>query len=166
VPDPLAIYGALGATCSLGWQVWRERRRLRTSVRIDFEHGSNFVYGSQVLGANDNAPREYVLSVVVINDGETTEYVRDIGIEIADGRGFGFDFGRGDGDRVLAPRGRVSHEFRLSDHPDVDLEADGFVALVRLGSGLNLKTGTRRLQPEVLEDLKAHNSRLTRDGSV
>ena len=158
MPDPLAIYGAVAATCSLGWQVWRERRRLRTRVRIDFEHGSNFVYGSDVLDRNASGRREYVPTVVVINEGETTEYVRDVGIEIADGRGFGFDFGRGDGDRVLVPRGRVSHEFRLSEHPDIDLEVDGFVALVRLALGLNLKTETHRLQPEVVDDLMAHNS--------
>lgn len=162
MPDPLALYGAAAATFSVGWQVFRERRRLRTHVRIEFEHGSAFLAGSEVLEPRrENRPREYVLTVVIINKGETTEYVSDVLIEPTNDDGFGIALGRGpQGDALLAPRGRFTCEFPLTQFAHDRNLADGFVAKVRLASGVNLMTKRHELLPEVLQDVGEHNARL------
>ena len=149
--DPLAIYGAGAATVSLGWQIYRERRRLKTTVRIELQHGHGFVEGWPLIGNHPEPPREYLLTVIVVNDGETTEYVHTIGVETPDGLGFGTDLD----DRELQPRGRVAVTLRLGNK-DSDLSA-GFYLCAELGSGRVIRSGLEHLEMGVVEDVAQHN---------
>jgi hypothetical protein len=155
--DPLAIYAAIVGTAGLGWQIWREARRLTTDVSVEFEHAAQ---GSRVLVANlsdpDPRPRpiEYELSVVVVNDGETTEYVRDIWIENPT-RTEGCDVSASDPDKELVPRGRVVASLRI-EGLDLDLSM-GFIAIVRLASGRVIESKVDHLHQHLLDHIATHN---------
>lgn len=109
--DPLAIYAAVVGTVGLGWQIWRETRRTRTNIRVELEHAAmprEFYVAFTGDPDQRSGPVEYVVSVIVVNDGESTEYVRDIWLENR-ARTRGYDFGHdGEHDGELLPRGRIA----------------------------------------------------------
>lgn len=155
--DPVAIYAALVGSGSLGWQVWRERNRLSTKIRVEFEHGTPprpmfVVYA----GDTDRRPEplEYELTLVVINDGETTEYVRDAWIEDVAGTGGNHFDDLGD-EGQLPPRARVSVSLR-THHVETDFSA-GFVGVARLASGRLVQSKVEHLDAHLLEHIETWN---------
>lgn len=157
MPDALAIYAAAVGSASLGWQIYREIRRLKTDLRVEIEHAAR-PRPMYVAFGSDSDPRpeplEYELTLVVVNDGETTEYVRDAAIEDA-ARTAGYDFGDELADKELRPRNRVFAQVRVQD-----LEFDpshGFYGVARLASGREIKSRVERLDNGVLEHIEEWN---------
>jgi hypothetical protein len=160
VPDAIAIYAAAVGSGSLGWQVYREINRSRTKIRVEVEHATRPRQGPFVVWGGDPVdprpdPIEYELTLVVVNDGETTEFVRDLWIHNPS-RGEGFDVGLdGDGDAELAPRSRLFQRFALEGLP-VDL-SEGFYGQARLASGRVLQSSPERLDDGLLEHVRGFN---------
>jgi hypothetical protein len=158
VPDALAIYAAAVGTGSIGWQIYRELRRLKTDIRVEFEHASESRQVFVAFGADTDPrphPLEYELSIVVVNDGETQEFIRDVGLEQAAG-GTGHDFGEGrTGDRELPPRGRFVEQIRVG-HVDFDFSS-GFRATARLASGRVIQSDVTHLDRRLLAHIEEWN---------
>jgi hypothetical protein len=172
VPDPLAIYASLVGTGSLGWQVWREHQRLSTDVRVEFEHSAHPRQLFVMVGNGPDrrpGPLEYELGLVVVNHGQTTEYVRHTFVRNA-AETEGFDFGDMDeGDKELPPRGRVFSRVRpaelspervfgptIPDRFSVDL-SEGFYGYARLGSGRIVRSKLEHLDPEITRHIAEWN---------
>jgi hypothetical protein len=157
MPEPLAIYAAIVGTAGLGWQVWREVRRLRTDIRVEFEHAAKHrQFYVAWAGDPDTRPEplQYELTVVVVNDGETTEWVREITIENR-ARTQGYEFDNTEGDEQLEPRSRVFARERV-EHMDFD-PSDGFVGTARLASGRKIESKLERLNQDILDHIAEHN---------
>jgi hypothetical protein len=127
-------------------------------LRVKFEHAAN-PSPVFVMISSDPDPRPcpigYELSVVVVNNGETTEYVRDIWVQNAT-RTEGCDVDKSDTDKTLVPRGRVAASLRIDD---IDLDfSKGFIAIVRLASGRLIESKVDHLDKDLLEHIAAHNS--------
>lgn len=157
MPDPLALYAAVVATAGVGWQIYRERRRLKTDLRVEFEHLAT-PRAVGVMWSGDTDPRpdplEYELVLQVINDGETTQHVRELFIEDAAETG-GYSFVDGDGDKELVPRGRVLARVRTNRFKFDP--AGGFYGHARLASGRVLKSKLTRLDMGIVEHIEGHN---------
>jgi hypothetical protein len=156
--DGVAIYAAVVGTGSLGWQVFRERRRLRTIVRVEFEHASRPIRSpNAAIGPGEPllSLLDYELAVVVINDGETAEWVRSISIEDAAGT-HGYDFGHpSGGDQELQPRARTFARLTATDLPFDP--ANGFYGIVHLASGSEVRSKLSHLDDGILEHIAERN---------
>jgi hypothetical protein len=160
VSNVVAIYAAVVGTGSLGWQVYRERRRLRTNVRVEFEHSAQPVnmpmvsWGAEPLGPD---PLYSELAVVIINNGETVEWVRSVWIEDAAGTA-GSDLGNEHrGDLELKPRARV---FARIDTADLPFDPEGgFFGIARLASGEEVRSNLSHLDDVILAHITDWNSR-------
>jgi len=149
----VAGYAAIVATGSLGWQVYRERRRLRTDIRLSFEHSIERV--PPLIEWADAPPKpdkfQYELTLVAINRGETNEYVERMEVrnpQLSDG--VELDLA---GDRRLQPRGRVAGRVRL-EHTTFRF-GEGFVGVVELAAGDTLTSPVERLDAKLLHEVKA-----------
>jgi len=158
--DPLAIYAAIVGTVGLGWQIWREVRRMSTHVRVELEQSSQVRGGPFVSVGADVDPRpepvEYEIAVVVINDGETTEYLRNVWLENA-ARTEGYDFRPDDrSDRELPPRSRIQETVRL---PELSLDlSNGMVGIARLASGRIVESEVEPLDQSILDHIAEFNA--------
>jgi hypothetical protein len=157
--DALAIYAAVVGSVGLGWQIWREVRRTRTDIRVEIEHAAK-QRRFFVVVPDDPDPRpeplEYEVSVVVVNDGETTEYVRGIYLE-SRARTEGYHFGNaGEGDQVLRPRSRIADSVRLNE---LDFDASrGVVGIVELASGRSIESKLEMLNQNTLDHIAEWNA--------
>lgn len=165
---------ALGvAVLSLAWQIIDAWQRRRTNVAVDVRHlavPANSPDGPNLLdvpavGLDDRPvvwsldpeePLTYVVTVVAVNRGETTESVADLRV---------FDLARrtaagasdGTGARELPPRDRVTWAFRV-DGLSFDAR-EGFIAEAVLGSGKVVRSGPHRLDDDLLDEIREGNRR-------
>ncbi len=85
--DAITLYAAVVATVALGWQVFTELRRRRPNLEVQVRHagpwGRMMVEheSSTVTEGRMRVPEEYELHIVVINKGETPQYVDAITLE-------------------------------------------------------------------------------------
>jgi len=169
--EVVAWLALLVAALSLFWQVVSARARSRTRLRVVVRHGavSQSLNGDQLLaipalgldvrpfvwGVHEGEPLAYVIVVVVINDGETTEAVSDVRVLNHDRRqGAGADDGTGP--RGLPPRDRVTWALR-ADRLAFDL-ADGFFVVLALASGKGAESGPCFLDDGLLDHIAQHNA--------
>jgi hypothetical protein len=160
VSNVVAIYAAVVGTGSLGWQVYRERRRLRTNVRVEFEHSARSVSTPMVSWGDEPPgpdPLYSELAVVIINNGETVEWVRSVWIEAAAGTAGTNLSNEHRGDLELKPRARVFARVDTADLP-FDPE-DGFYGIVRLASGEEVRSKLSHLDDVILAHITEWNSR-------
>jgi hypothetical protein len=154
----VALYAATLSRRALAWQQQRDAERLATRVRVGFEHRTEQI-GPFVIVAGDNDPRpypvEYRLTLVVTNDGETTEYVTWCAAQQAEGD-LGYDLsGNLGGDRALKPRERLTVDFAANEC-GFDL-TPGFVGVVRLASGEQVRSDVEHLSNELVAHVAEHN---------
>jgi hypothetical protein len=168
---------ALGvAALSLAWQLYGAWQRSRTKIRVVVRHTAapESLEGPALLSIpslgldfrpgvwlpDEDERLAYVLVVVVINDGDTTEYVHDIRV-IDPSRRLGAGADDGTGPRELLPRNRLTWPFR----PDrLFFDADkGFTVSVALGSHREIETTMQFLADELLAEIDAHNESIQCD---
>lgn len=152
----LAIYAAIVGTIGVGWQIWREKQRLRTNLRVEIEHCASAQQG--LIGTTSDGPRplDYEVVVNVINDGETTEYVRRVSIEDAQ-ESHGIDLHlRSDPDAELPPRGRTKCSIRLDTAVGAGW-AEGFKGIAWLASGRSVESVVEIFDQDIIEHIEVHN---------
>lgn len=153
----IAGYGAVVSTVALSWQIIREIRKRRPSVRVAIEHGAAPVPSIMTTGSGPERLLDYSINVVVVNEGENTEYVRELSIEDAD-RNYGYDFlPSSRSDRELPPRARIAESVLLSAL-DVGSLDRGFVARVQLASGAVRESQVVSLDDEIASYVFTHNA--------
>lgn len=153
----VATYAAVNAHKARRWQERRDEERRATAVRVEFRHATArepFYYAADA-GNIPLMPFEYQLVLVAINDGESGEYVTWAAIEAPDGSGgkavFGDETDSGER-REIEPRSNVSFESRLGRDDIAEVES-GFVGVVRLASGVEVRSAVERLHPDLVEQV-------------
>jgi len=157
VSNVVAIYAGAVGTGSLGWQIYRERRRLRIDVGVEFEHSAEPVRAPMVSWGEDpkRDPIESQLTLIVVNRGETIEWVRSVWIEdAAETAGYDFEDRMG-GDKELKPRARVLARVAIDDLPFDP--SGGFYGNVRLASGQLVRSQLQHLDEVILEHVADWN---------
>lgn len=170
--DVIAVSLAGGSLLISGWAGWtahtarqwqreRDEERRTTRVRVTFGHARTeprqpSSAGVSVLWASPN----YTLTLTVINEGESTEYVTVAFIEQAtdeEGRQgvrvFGDEGHEGSDPHELRPRGALRAPTDLNDDQLAFLR-DGFVGIVCLGSGEEVRSDVEYLHPNILDALE------------
>lgn len=156
----IAGYAALVATASLGWQVYVRRQQRKPNVLLTVRHAGPF--GRMMVQSSEHPPRpdegtmpvhaEYVLDIVVVNRGETTEVVEAIGVDpVLPESG-----GRPDPplwfherNEQLAPGDAIKHTVPVSQLiPGASAAGVEFVAYAALASGLRVEAPPDRVEPD------------------
>ena len=158
---------------SLVWQVVEAVRRRRRRIEVRVRHlaiPASVPNGPELLafpaiGLDDEViwpamePLSYAVAVVVINDGEATEYLEDIRIRnVAGTLGAGANAGRAE---ELRPRERFTWAFR-PERAVFDLR-DGFFVTAVFASGKPVETGPHFLRDGLREHIAGHNAELPRE---
>ena len=151
------------------WQRERDRERQATRVTVTVEHAVERAritdYRIESLGGPAPPPMpdvfEYVLTVVVRNDGEASEFVRALYLQQPGGdheQPEGVDLTLpGEGDHELPPRGRVTSRIRIRAIPfDV---GGGFVAIAHLASDEWVRSEVEHLIDDLRDDVERLNER-------
>jgi hypothetical protein len=151
-------YAAWTANAARSWQRKRDRERLQTRVTVTFEHQADRRHGGDQWEGDPPPPfRElaYYLTIVVRNDGETTEWIAGLDVlqALPDEDGpCGFDFEIGSADGELRPRQRFTR--RVAVHTLPFDTAPGFVGIARLASGVESRSEVEHLMPELVEHVE------------
>ena len=132
------------------WQRQRDLERLQTRVAVEFEHAS----GPRDREGKLPPPIDYVLTVIVRNDGETTEYLSDVFVQEPkpdDAGPVGYHAWSADpgADRELRPRARTAVPVPL-EMLRFDV-SQGFVGIARLASGIEIRSELEHLMNDLVE---------------
>ena len=126
----------------------RDRERAEPKVSISFGHATALRFG-------DNAGEDqlyYELSINIINEGQSPEFVKTLWVEPA-ASGEGVDYSP-ESDTELTPRSRWPV---LIDAADIPRPDDGFVAIVHLACGQEVRSLVEHLLEGILDvDDEAH----------
>lgn len=157
------------ASGSLGWQILESRRRRTSRVDVEVHHValSEGVPDPELVSvpalgldarhtvwpAADGERLTYVLAVVAVNHGETTESVEDLRVVSLDGT-MASGASQGGDAQPLPPRDRVTWAFRPA-RAEWDM-ANGFYAIARLGTS-EVVTGPHHLDRELAQLIDQHN---------
>jgi hypothetical protein len=163
------------AVAALAWQILDASRRRRRHIDVRVRHlalpasvtdGPELVAVPAIGLAEGVAiwpamePLSYVVAIVVVNDGESTEYVEDVRIRNLDEtRGSGASDGRGT--RELRPRERVTWAFR-PERAVFDLR-HGFHVSAVVASGRPIDSGPHFLDDDLRKSIGDHNAELPSD---
>lgn len=141
------------------WQRRRDEESRQTRARIEFEHEQHEQPWIVFAGDPDPrpSPRDYLLRMVVINSGETTEYVRDVFVDLPSGP-LRIDKVGGSGDSQLVPRGRVVAEMPIAMGSLRQFGA-GFRGRALLASGAQILSEDSHLDGALIAALESHNAR-------
>ena len=149
--------GGLDGAPARQWQRKRDEERRATRVRVTFVHAllAEARQPSSRQFTVWHSPR-YTLTLEAINDGESPEYVTAAFIEQntdAEGhqgvRVFGDEGHEGGEPHELRPRGRLRAPTDL-DEEQLAFLRDGFVGIVSLGSGEEVRSDVEYLHPDIL----------------
>jgi hypothetical protein len=155
----IALYAAALSRRALAWQQDRDAERQETKVRIEFDHSAEDVPVMMFVGGRAGPSMLYYqLTMSVVNDGETTEYVTGASLDAPDGSSSRDLSPYLKPDRELSPRGRVA-----IDVPSSDLSfKTGFVGVARLASGQELRSAVEHLDAEIEARIADNNRRAER----
>ncbi len=163
----LAIWGAILATVSLGWQLFREWRRSRPRIVVSIEVSADIEQAS-IIDLNDPRPEplEYWLTIEVVAHGDIVEYLRELeieepGVEELEAGDGNFKCGftlidRATPDEQIPARGRLVRMVEASDLADFDLPS-GIIARARFASGLVVKSKLTKFDIEIVEHVRSWN---------
>jgi hypothetical protein len=153
----VGAWGVVMSKDALTWQKERDRARLTPAVRIEFEHEGEPrggpLYAPADLQDKRPWPLSYVLRISVVNQGETTEHVKRLRIEAAD-QSEGVDLALGGDDQELRPRARLA---RTVDLEDVPRWGSGFIVIVSLAGGEEVKSERERADQDLLDRIEKNN---------
>lgn len=160
----IGSWGAYTAHQARKWQRDREAERRATRVRIEVEQLAEPSRAPRVVWLDDEpvppTPLRHLIKVIVINDGETTEYVRDVALENDQGQGLSLI---DDENHELPPRGRVVADTYVRDPAaGFDFESSPVHGWTRLASGVQITSEPDVLDTLILDHVKAWNERIRR----
>jgi hypothetical protein len=159
----LAGWAAVTAEQARAWQRRRDEEQRETRVLVEFVHstGPQRPWPMVATGAlvSPSAPIRYTVTLVVINAGETTEYVAaaffEPSSEVADRPGlrvYGDEGFEGSTPYELPPRARLNVPIDLGAN-EIEWMRGGFVAEVWLGSGARIESPVEHLHDDLLQNL-------------
>jgi hypothetical protein len=120
----------------------RDLERAEPRVSISFGHASAFRFGD---GADEDK-LYYALTINIINEGQSPEFVKTLWVEPATG-GEGVDYSP-KSDVELKPRSRWPVPIDAADIPRAD---EGFVAIAYLASGQEARSAVEHLIDGMLD---------------
>ncbi len=139
----VAVYAVVISRRALRYEERRDRERGEAKVSVSFRHATALRFG-------DKATEDelyYELTINVINEGSSPEFVKTLCVEPAAG-GEGVDISPGS-DEELKPRSRWPVRVDAADIPRPD---DGLVAIVHLASGHEVRSPVEHLIDGMLDD--------------
>lgn len=139
----IALYAAIVSTVAVGWQLVEYRLRRRTKIRVELEHAIG------PAGQEEGESYDYLVSVLAINDGGSTEYVQSAGLEAPGGYGVGMNI-----EQELPPRQRIATSFSEAEFPEGF--SQGFQGKVTLASGKVFTSDVERCDSDVREMQPEH----------
>jgi hypothetical protein len=152
----VAMWAAYTAHKARAWQEQRDKERRATNVALEFIHeiGPDPFYNEW---AGDQPKNVYTVTLLVRNDGESTEYLTAAFLQqpTAQPRGlriYGSEGSGGDPPHELRPRANQRISVQL-DTESREWMRPGFVAIVWLGSGERVYSDVEHLVDSLLDDV-------------
>jgi hypothetical protein len=145
---------------AVAWQQERDQERLETRLVVQFDHDARAVptddRAAWLMGGAENLPLDYVLTLIVYNEGETTETVSDLFVEDPD-QTKPCHIAEFLHDHTLRPRERIARSLTIEQLPFDP--AGGIVGRARLASGKEFTSAVERPDPVILEAMQERNAR-------
>lgn len=159
----VSAWAGVTAERARAWQRRRDEEARETRVLVEFVHSTGPEQGWPMFAVGDQvsppAPTRYTVTLVVVNAGETTEYIAAAFFyppTIEDGGPFLPAYGdEGPGGSLpheLRPRARLTVPVQL-DAEAIEWMRGGFIAEVWLGSGARVRSEVEYLVDDLLANL-------------
>jgi hypothetical protein len=148
----VAAGAAYNAHRARQWQERRDSERRTTDVRVEILHAVS----REPLDAEAHMrPLDYQLTLAVTNYGEVTEYITWVSIAKANEKSGAVLFGdmhHITDRREVAPRASATFAHRLNRAGLANF-AEGFIGIVTLASGMQLRSGVEYLNEDLVEQV-------------